>query len=163
MPTPVLDTLDHQLIDLLSRDARVSNRKIAAELGVTEGTVRGRIKRLQQDGLIAFTAVTGFEMARKSRLAFINVQADVDKVRDVARAISELPQINAVLITMGQFNITAMCLIEELDALVEIASDQILVIQGVHHVETSIAVKTMKYNAKMAKITSLQAIPADQD
>ena len=41
MPTPVLDTLDHQLIDLLSRDARVSNRKIAADLGVTEGTVRG--------------------------------------------------------------------------------------------------------------------------
>ena len=83
MPAPTLDALDHQLIDLLSRDARVSNRKIAAELGVTEGTVRGRIKRLQQDGLIVFTAVTGFEMARKSRLSFINVQADVDKVRDI--------------------------------------------------------------------------------
>ena len=53
-----IDDLDLQLIDLLSRDARVSNRKVASELGVTEGTVRGRIKRLQQDGLIAFTAIT---------------------------------------------------------------------------------------------------------
>ena len=78
-----LDALDRQLIDILSRDARVSNRKIAADLGVTEGTVRGRIKRLQQDGLIAFTAINGFEMAQKSRLAFINVQADVDRVREV--------------------------------------------------------------------------------
>lgn len=158
MPTPVLDALDNQLIDLLSRDARVSNRKIATKLGVTEGTVRGRIKRLQQDGLIAFTAVTGFEMARKSRLCFINVQADVDKVRDVARVIADLPQINAVLITTGQFNITAMCLIEDLDILVDIASDQILSVPGVHHVETSIAAKTMKYNARMAKITAHEPV-----
>ena len=162
MPAPALDALDKQLIDLLSRDARVSNRKIAAELGVTEGTVRGRIKRLQQDGLIAFTAITGLGMSKKSHLAFINVQADVDRVRDVARAISGLPLINAVLITMGQFNITAMCLIDDLDMLVELASDQILAVSGVHHVETSIAVKTIKYNARMAKITK-PAVVADED
>ena len=44
-----LDDLDRQLIEILGRDARVSNRKIAGDLGVTEGTVRGRIKRLQQE------------------------------------------------------------------------------------------------------------------
>lgn len=154
MASVQLDDLDLQLIDLLSKDARVSNRKIAAELGVTEGTVRGRIKRLQQDRLIAFTAITGLEMADKSRLAFISVQAEVENVRAIARQISEIPKINAVMITMGQFNILAMCLFEELDTLVEIASDAILAIPGVHHVETSIAVKTIKYNARMAKITN---------
>ena len=149
-----VDDLDLQLIELLSRDARVSNRKVAGELGVTEGTVRGRIKRLQQDGLIAFTAITSFGMAHKSRLAFISVQAEVERVREVAAAISELPTINAVMITMGEFNILAMCLFDELDQLVETASDRILDIGGVHHVETSIAVKTIKYNARMAKITN---------
>ena len=160
MPTIQLDDLDLQLIKLLSRDARVSNRKIAGELGVTEGTVRGRIKRLQADRLIAFTAITGFEMARKSRLAFINVQAEISAVREVAGQISEMPQINAVMIMLGQFNILAMCLFEELDVLVEIASDRILALPGVHHVETSIAVKTIKYNARMAKITSPPAMIA---
>lgn len=153
MTSAQLDELDLQLIDLLSQDARVSNRKIAAELGVTEGTVRGRIKRLQQDRLIAFTAITGFEMEEMSRLAFISVQAEVDRVRDIASQIAELPQINAVMISMGQFNILAMCLFNELDVLVEVASDSILALPGVHHVETSIAVKTHKYNARMAKIT----------
>ena len=148
-----LDDLDLQLIGLLSHDARVSNRKIAAELGVTEGTVRGRIKRLQQEGLIAFTAIIGLEMAEKARLAFITVQADVEKVRTIAREISELPLINGVMITMGQSNILAMCLFDELDSLVEVASDRILALPGVHHVETSIAVKTIKYNVRMAKIT----------
>ena len=69
MSTPVLDDLDRQLIDILARDARVSNRKIAGDLGVTEGTVRGRIKRLQQDKLISFTAITDFGLADDSRLA----------------------------------------------------------------------------------------------
>ena len=73
------------------------NRKIGAELGVTEGTVRGRIKRLQQDRLIAFTAITGLERADKSRLAFISVQAEVENVRAIARQISEIPKINAVM------------------------------------------------------------------
>ena len=45
MSAPQLDDLDRQLIEVLARDARVSNRKIAGDLGVTEGTVRGRIKR----------------------------------------------------------------------------------------------------------------------
>ena len=154
MITNQLDELDLQLINLLSQDARVSNRKIATELGVTEGTVRGRIKRLQQDRLIAFTAITGLEMAEKSRLAFISVQADVENVRTIAQQVSELPLINAVMITMGQFNILAMCLFDELDSLVEVASDRIIALPGVHHVETSIAVKTIKYNARMAKITT---------
>jgi len=158
---PQLDPLDTQLVDMLARDARVSNRRMAAELGVTEGTVRGRIKRLQQDGLIAFTAITGFQLERRDRLAFINVQAEVDRVREIAGVIADIPSVNAVLITMGQFNITAMCLIDDLDSLVELASDNILAIKGVHHVETSIAVKTIKYNARMAKITKPKVILED--
>ena len=154
MESVQLDDLDLQLIDLLSTDARVSNRKIAAELGVTEGTVRGRIKRLQQEGLIAFTAITGLGMAEKSRLAFISVQAEFENVRTIARQIAELPLINAVMITMGQGNILAICQFDDLDGLVDVASDRILGLPGVHHVETSIAVKTLKYNSRMARITA---------
>ena len=153
MAAPQLDTIDTQLVEMLGCDARFSNRRIAAELGVTEGTVRGRIKRLQQDGLIAFTAITGFQLEQRARLAFINIQAEVDRVREVAQVIADIPSVNAVLITMGQFNITAMALVDDLDALVEIASDRILAVAGVHHVETSIAVKTIKYIDRMAKIT----------
>ena len=153
MSTPQLDELDRQLIDILSRDARVSNRKIAADLGVTEGTVRGRIKRLQQERLIAFTAITGFSLSNHAQLAFIGVQAEVGKVREVAKQIAELPLITSVMIAMGQFNILAISVFDELESLVEEASDRILAIDGVHHVETSIAVKTLKYNPRVVRIT----------
>lgn len=158
-----LDDLDLQLIKLLSRDARVSNRKIAAEMGVTEGTVRGRIKRLQADQLIAFTAITSFDMAENSRLAFFNIEADVANVRIIAQDIAELKHINAVMLMMGKFNILAMCLFQDIDLVVDIASDLILPMTGVHHVETSIAVRTIKYNSRMAKITAPQMLSGDDD
>ena len=163
MTTPQIDDLDRQLIEILSRDARVSNRKIAADLNVTEGTVRGRIKRLQQDRLIAFTAITSFGLANTTRMAFIGVQADVQNVREVARKIAELPLINAVIIMMGRFNILVICLFSELDMLLEVSSDQILAIPGVHHVETSIAVKTLKYNARVVRITEADHVLENGD
>lgn len=153
MSSPQLDHVDRQLIEILSRDARVSNRKIATDLGVTEGTVRGRIKRLQQDRLIAFTAITSTEMEDPMKLAFIGIQADIQNIQAIARQIADLPSVNAVIITMGRFSILAVCLFSELDQLHDVASNQILLIPGVHHIETSIAVKTLKYNAKIARIT----------
>ena len=143
MSLPQIDDLDRQLIEILSKDARTSNRRIAADLGVTEGTVRGRIRRLQKEGLIAFTAITSFELADNTKMAFIGAQVDVDRVRDVATQIAALDAINAVMVTMGRFNVTAICLFNELDRLHEISSEKILSIDGVHHVETSIAVKTL--------------------
>lgn len=161
MSTPEIDDLDRALIDILSNDARISNRKIATELGVTEGTVRGRIRRLQKDGLIAFTAITSFELADHTKMAFIGIQADVNRVRQIAETIAARKNINGVMVTMGRFNITAICLFNELERLHEIASEEILTLDGVHHVETSIAVKTLKYNFKIVKITADQVASAE--
>lgn len=152
MSQPQIDELDKQLITILSKDARISNRKIAAELGVTEGTVRGRIRRLQKERLIAFTAITSFEMADNTRMAIIGVQVDPSQVQEISQKISDISTINAVMVTMGRFNIMAFCLFSELDQLHEISSDKILAMNGVHHVETSIAVRTLKYNARVVHI-----------
>lgn len=149
-----LDQLDQDLLRILSLDARVTNLSVAKQLGVTEGTVRNRIRRLQQDGLLAFSVIVGYAFAGKSQLAFINVEADTDKMSKVASAIADLRFINTVLLTTGPFNITAIGLFEDLEAVLQTASDQIRLIEGVHHVETSIAVKTVKYNAHVAKIMS---------
>lgn len=156
MNTVEIDDLDRGLIEILSNDARISNRKIAAELGVTEGTVRGRIRRLQKEGLIAFTAITSFELADDTKMAFIGIQTDVDKVRQIAETIAAKKNINGVMVTMGRFNITAICLFNELERLHQISSEEILTLDGVHHVETSIAIKTLKYNFKIVKITADQ-------
>ncbi len=148
----IIDDMDKQLIEMLSIDARMSNRRIAEALNVTEGTVRGRIKRLQQERLISFTALTSVEMSPAGSLAFIGIQADFQRLKEIASQIAEFPAVSSVLVTMGRFNILAICLFEEIEELHLVASDQILALTGVHHVETSVVVKTVKYNSRIVRI-----------
>ena len=156
MSDTLIDEMDRQLIDMLSHDARISNRKIALDLNVTEGTVRGRIKRLQSDGLLSFTAITSFDLGTASKLAFIGIQADMGNLKNIADTIAAIPAVTSVLVTMGRFNILAICLFNELADLHAVASDQILALGGVHHVETSVVVKTVKYNSRIVRITDIQ-------
>ncbi|HUD93066.1 Lrp/AsnC family transcriptional regulator [Sphingobium sp.] len=155
MSRPDLDDLDHQLIAILAQDARVSNRKIAADLGVNEGTIRGRIKRLQQDKLIAFTALTGFKLDKATNIAFIAVQADVAHVRQIARDIAHIPLVQSVMITLGPCNIMATCLYDDLDNLHRMTAGYILAMSGVSHVETSLAVRTVKFSNRVVRITEV--------
>lgn len=153
MSRSALDTLDQQIVDILSNDARISNRQIAADLGVTEGTVRARIKRLQQENLIRFTVVTDFRLAGSPRLVMIGIHAEPASVRTLGTKISAMAEINCVILMLGRYNILAMGLFTDLEDVVRVANSQILPMEGVRHVETSIAVRSFKYDARMAKIT----------
>ena len=57
-PNPVVDVddLDDAIIKCLRIDGRRSNRRIGHELGVSEGTIRFRIKRLQEANLMRIVA-----------------------------------------------------------------------------------------------------------
>lgn len=158
MSRPELDDLDRQLIGILAQDARVSNRKIASDLGVNEGTVRGRIKRLQQEKLIAFTALTGMKLEKAANIAFMAIQADTAHVRRIARDIADIPLVKAVMIMLGPFNVMATCLYHDLDDLHRLASGRILEVEGVSHVETSLVVKTVKISNRVVRITDADTL-----
>jgi DNA-binding Lrp family transcriptional regulator len=70
----------------------------------------------------------------------------------VGNRLRDDPEISAVLVLAGRFNLLAICLFRELDELVDLAADRILALPGVRHVETAIAVRTAKYNARIARI-----------
>jgi len=152
-PPRKLDELDHKIIDLLARDARVSNRQIAVQLDVTEGTVRGRIKRLEQQNSIRFTAVTNVAFAGAPKVVLIGVHAAHGELRSLSQRIAAMPEIRCVIITLGRYDILAIGLFTALEEVVAVANNRILALPGVRHVETSIAVKTLKYDYRAAKIT----------
>lgn len=47
-----MDERDRQIIDILNKNSRTSNSEIARALGISEGTVRLRIQRLLDNGII---------------------------------------------------------------------------------------------------------------
>jgi len=154
MRTYKIDDLDQKIITLLSEDARVSNRKIAAELGFTEGTIRSRVKRLEDENYIRFTAVTNMEHMNTPLLAQIGIHAEQNMIRTVAENVATFSQINAVIILLGRFDILAIGLFEGLSEAHQIASNKILDLKGVRLVETSLVVDVKKYDNRIAKIVA---------
>lgn len=148
-----LDTLDQGIVEKLARDARISNRAIAAELGVTEGTIRTRIKRLQKEGLIQFTVVTDFRMAGSPNLCMLGIDADPSHVSELARSLSEIPEITCVITLLGRYSLLVMGLFSNIEQLNDLITDRIRPLPGVQRVETSISVHNLKYEAGIAKIT----------
>ena len=150
---PSMDELDRRIVDLLTVDARVSNRQIAAQLGVTEGTIRGRINRLEEGGAIRLTAVTNVAFAGSPKVVLIGILAQHGELKEVSRQVAAMPEIGCVILMLGRFDILAVGLFAALEDIVEVANNRILALPGVRHVETSIAVKTLKYDYRAAKIT----------
>lgn len=148
-----LDELDHQIINLLGQDARVSNRQIAAQLGVTEGTIRTRIKRLQSEHLIQFTVVTDFRMAGSPNLVMMGIRADPGRVPALAKKLSDIPQIGCVAVLLGRYSLMAMGLFTSLEVVNELIRKKIRPLEGVRDVELLVSVKNIKYDVRMARIT----------
>jgi len=149
-----IDDLDQKIIQLLSTDARLSNRKIATQLGFTEGTIRSRVKRLEDENFIRFTAVTNMSNLDTPQLAYIGIHAEQDSIKKVAERIANLPEINGVIILLGRFDILAIGLFEGLSEVHQVASNKILDFEGVRLVETSVVVDVVKYDNRVAKIVT---------
>jgi DNA-binding Lrp family transcriptional regulator len=156
-----LDDLDRRIVEKLARDARVSNRQIAAELQVTEGTIRSRIKRLQAERLIQFTVVTDFRLAGSPNLVMIGIQADPSRVATLAQQLADIKEIGCVIVLLGRYSLLAMGLFTNIEQLNELITSRIRSLEGVRDVETSISVHNVKYEVGIARITDRPPRPSE--
>jgi len=70
-----MDDLDREILDILRRDARTPYTEIADRVGTSEGTIRNRVERMVESGVIdRFTVATRTGNVR----AMIEVSVDVD-------------------------------------------------------------------------------------
>jgi len=67
--------LDLAIIGLLQINGRRSNRELAAQLGVSEATVRGRIKSMLSQGVFRIQAVCDLAAAGMSAHAILGLKA----------------------------------------------------------------------------------------
>ncbi|GGN14858.1 Lrp/AsnC family transcriptional regulator [Halarchaeum nitratireducens] len=101
-----MDDLDRQILDVLRRDARTPYTEIGDELGVSEGTIRNRVERLQEDGVIErFTISTS--TGNVKAMIEVDVAVDVDTHR-VGDQIAEWPEVDFVWQVSGELDIVVV-------------------------------------------------------
>ena len=148
-----LDAVDQRIVALLARDARVSNGLIAAELGVTEGTVRARIKRMEDQRQIRLTAVTNIDRFGAALLAYIWIEVErSDGTRGVAEALADIPELGFVAVMLGRSDILAITMVRNTEHLARFVHTRISAIAGVRRTESTLGVNFVKHDYRMARI-----------
>jgi Lrp/AsnC family transcriptional regulator for asnA, asnC and gidA len=102
-PLRRVDEIDRRIIEALQQNGRESFRGIAAQVGVSEATVRARYGRLTSEGILQVVGVTnplglGFEQA----LVGVKTSGPPSSVAD---EISKWPEADYVVVTAGQFDV----------------------------------------------------------
>lgn len=150
-----LDQTDRDIVERLSVDARVSNREIAEQLGVTEGTVRARVKRMQDEKLIRITAVTNIERFKDAALAYIWIEVERSgQTREVARKLAGIPELGFVGVMLGRADILAITMVRNAEHLAEFVHKRLGVIEGVRGTQSTLGVNFVKHDYRMARIVS---------
>ena len=147
-----IDDVDRNILEHLSRDARMSNREIASHIGVTEGTVRGRIKQLQKEKIIKITAVTSTPQTNNYIMAYMGIRADLDRLKDVAKEIADFEFVRFAATMLGRYDILAFAVVSSGNELLDVVNDQVMRVEGVRHVETTLAVQSLKYDYRWGRI-----------
>ena len=142
-----LDEIDHKIIERLGIDARVSNREIGRELGLTEGTIRSRLKRLFDSKVIRVAAITNTSRLRNPILAYLWIEANTaGDIEDMAKALAKVPEIGFVATMLGRADVLAMTLVENGNELTDFLHQTIDKIPGVRRVRYSLGQNFIKHD-----------------
>jgi len=102
----LIDHLDDKIIEILKKDSRKPFVEIANELEVSEGTIRSRVKKLFEEGVIqAFTIKT----SSKNVKALVEVKIDVNvNTSEIADQIASFDGVSEVYEVTGEEDIVAI-------------------------------------------------------
>jgi Lrp/AsnC family transcriptional regulator for asnA, asnC and gidA len=150
-----LDKSDLAIVERLSQDARVSNREIAEELGVTEGTVRARVKRMEEEKLIRITAVTNIDRFKDAALAYIWIEVERSgQTKVVAEKLADITELGFVGVMLGRADILAITMVRNAEHLARFVHKRISIIEGVRGTQSTLGVNFVKHDYRMARIVS---------
>ena len=141
-----IDSIDSKMISLLQKDGRISNIEIAKQLGISEATVRTRLKRLIDEEFIQIVAVSnpfrlGFEITGD-----LYIHVEMKKVDAVINELKKIKALWYIVMTTGDNNINAEFVVKTLEDLNDLVYNRISHIDGVIRVETSVIMKYVKRN-----------------
>ena len=136
------DETDWSIIELV-RTGVVSNSAIASKLGLSEGTVRQRIKRMKDTGVLAFRGLIDPDVLTNRQLTLIGANVTESRLLDAkAREISELPNVLSVSIASGRFDLIIEVLVDSNHGLVDFLINEISAIEGISKTESFLLLKT---------------------
>ena len=100
-----LDDSDHEILEVLRRDARTSMREVAAAVHVSRASAYARVRRLQESGVIVgFTTVVDDHALGLGLAAYVHVRIKQNSWKRFKAKVLDLPEAVQVALVAGDFD-----------------------------------------------------------
>lgn len=148
----MFDDLDKRIVDILTADARTSNREVARALGVSETAVRKRLRRLEDLGAVRIAAVVNPVAIGLELTAFVRITTAPGTARKIAEAAAALDQFSFVALTTGRFNVIALVTAAGRRELADLIHSELRHWDGVLLIEAAELVSNTKHQFDLVRV-----------
>jgi Lrp/AsnC family transcriptional regulator for asnA, asnC and gidA len=136
------DDTDWAIIRILQA-GYVPNNTIARELGISEGTVRLRLKKLKDAGILEVKALINPDVLANKQLALIAMRVSEARLLEhKAQEVAALENVLSVSISSGRFDLMAEVLVDSNRGLVRFLTEQLSTVDGVLSSESFLILKS---------------------
>jgi len=126
-----MDILDLKIVKCLTEDARCTYKKMAEEAGVSEATVKNRIDKLRQEGIIKkFTVILDYHKLGRAIKAFIGLKVQPTKLSEIVKVIKKNPDVHVLYRTSGDVDLLIEVIFEKMEDLNTFLETE-LVLEGI--------------------------------
>lgn len=142
----MINQIDYKIIDLLQRNARMTQSELAAAVGLSQPAVAERMRKLEQEGLITgYAARVDGRKLGKDITAFIGVGIDHPKYNvEFAKRILALPDVLECHHVTGSDSYLLKVVTENTESLDRLISECLRIIPGVTRTHTTIVMSSVK-------------------
>jgi len=139
----LVSTTDRLLIRLLQQNARISFAELSRVTGIPESTVRRRIERLQDRGIIRFAMIADASQLGYQISAMIGLRVDIARLDDLRETLAQMSEVVFAAFLTGSFDIVLQIVVETQEALVDFLM-RTAAIEGVRGSETFLMPRVLK-------------------
>jgi Lrp/AsnC family transcriptional regulator for asnA, asnC and gidA len=129
------------------RNGRKSYQRIARDLAVSENTVRTRVQKLIEEGILDIKGVVDPESMDGHRVVIVGVKLQSMDLVNKGKEFSNLKGVVSVSVVTGRFDLIIVVLLKSGFGLLEFYTEEVSRITDVQSVETFVVYKS--YNLKV--------------
>jgi Lrp/AsnC family transcriptional regulator for asnA, asnC and gidA len=139
----MVSNTDRMLIRLLQQNARMSFAELSRVTGIPESTVRRRVERMQDRGIIRFAMIADADQLGYEISAMIGLRVDQAQLNEIGDTLTGMPEVVFASFLTGSFDILAQVVVESQTGLVELLMT-LAQIEGVRSSETFLIPRVLK-------------------
>ena len=142
-----LDDTNKAIIRLLE-DGRKPYSAIAEEIGITENTVRSRVNRLIEDGVLKISGLVNPQMLPEMQVAIMGIKLSTLNLEEKAKEFSKLRGVFSVVVVTGRFDLIVQLVTgtDEQSSLLNFFKNELSKVKDVSDVETFVCYQSHNYN-----------------